>query len=66
MSDYSGPVCRGSWALGTACGKCERCLETKPPMTTRKLHDAAKVMALPTAHATHERSPRLRPSGGYR
>lgn len=46
MSDYSGPVCRGSWALGTACGKCERCLETKPPMTTRKLHDAAMAAQL--------------------
>lgn len=26
----SGPVCRGSWALGTACRRCERCLATKP------------------------------------
>jgi hypothetical protein len=27
---YKGPTCRGCWALGTACGKCERCLATKP------------------------------------
>lgn len=30
MSKYTGPVCRGSWALGTACKRCERCIETKP------------------------------------
>lgn len=27
---YTGVVCRGSWALGTACGRCERCIDTKP------------------------------------
>ncbi len=32
MTDYKGPVCRGSWALGTACQRCERCIETKPRM----------------------------------
>lgn len=29
-SPYSGPVCKGDWALGTACGTCERCLQLKP------------------------------------
>lgn len=25
-----GYNCKGCWALGTACGTCERCIKTKP------------------------------------
>lgn len=27
---YTKPVCRGDFTLGTACGRCERCIERKP------------------------------------
>jgi PIN domain nuclease of toxin-antitoxin system len=30
VSNYKKAVCRGAWVLGTACGKCERCEETRP------------------------------------
>lgn len=30
MSEYKNPVCRGSYMLGTACGRCERCIEENP------------------------------------
>lgn len=31
---YTNPVCRGDWRLGTACGKCPRCIITKPAPPT--------------------------------
>jgi hypothetical protein len=29
MAEYKRAVCRGSYALGTACGRCERCEEER-------------------------------------
>lgn len=34
-------VCKGSWALGTACGRCFRCVETAPAEVAR-LRQVAK------------------------
>lgn len=27
---YEGVICRGCWAFGSACGHCEKCIDTKP------------------------------------
>lgn len=32
MTDYKNPTCRGSYALGSACGKCERCADERAKM----------------------------------
>jgi len=38
---YKGATCRGSYALGTACGNCERCDEERIKMDAVK--DRANV-----------------------
>lgn len=44
MNDYKGIVCRGSLALGTACKRCERCIDEMgkaytPPITPEQARD---------------------------
>lgn len=33
---YNGYTCRGCWSLGTACGKCDKCMKTRPKYHYRK------------------------------
>lgn len=30
MAEFDRHTCRGSWALGSACGECERCETSRP------------------------------------
>lgn len=30
VNRYQNAVCKGAWEIGTACGHCERCEETRP------------------------------------
>jgi hypothetical protein len=32
-SNYHKPTCRGCYALGTACGSCERCIDERSRMS---------------------------------
>ncbi len=43
---YKNPVCRGSWAFGNNCGKCERCIETKPKIEPHAQEHINDVLAL--------------------
>ena len=60
MPNYTRPVCRGSLALGTACGLCELCAEEKSQFAsvTRIRHElpvsnelARQVVAMDSAIA---------------
>lgn len=41
--------CRGSWQLGTACGKCPRCESTRPTIDSGM--DAATARKVPLVAA---------------
>ena len=45
-SYYHTAVCKGSWMLGTACGRCQRCIDTKPE--TPKTGDFFECTKLPS------------------
>lgn len=49
-SGYSNLVCKGDFALGTACGRCERCVANRPgsASVTRLRH------ALPMSQGVNE------------
>ena len=49
MSNYKGIVCRCSLALGTACKKCERCIDEMgkayvPPITPEQAQRTLDVL----------------------
>ncbi|MGY4817979.1 hypothetical protein ACVNP3_18780 [Pseudomonas chlororaphis subsp. piscium] len=45
-SGYSNPVCRGDMAIGSGCGRCERCIAKTPGTSTGtvvRLHHALSM-----------------------
>jgi len=44
--NWKGPTCRGSYALGTACKRCEKCAWEREKMSVNKEHPTAEVEAV--------------------
>ena len=40
---YSGVTCRGCYALGTACGRCERCAQERLRMSLNDMRIAEEI-----------------------
>lgn len=55
---YESDVCRGSYALGTACGHCERCADERArvAMIMPGINAQATTAVTPTALSEHRRS----------
>lgn len=36
-------ICRGCWSLGTACGDCQKCIDTKPTELSDKQREIGGI-----------------------